>query len=418
MSNDLYKQVNFSDGEGLTFGDLNDIQKYAESKVWEQVIHNQIGAMDVTVSPRDPQFGGQDGANHPSSRAYCLNPGAAYLRIGSTTSKIQVAPGTLLQKIGTLTGTTPQILAYTFAGTEEWQLVNGDATNPRCDLLQMSLAYATSDSQSRDFEDATTRIVTSAATNKKNQVVCTLSVKQGVAAASPQIPEPDAGCVPVAVAVIAAGWVTGTGATSSAFNSDSTAVTPVTIYDVRMPIGMRAYTVDPKNYRVGAAWNIASDNLSYSATSGTNSLYIPLPFSSGRLIAIGITHDDTTQSLTGVSVGQMDVASGGTSLAGYSSKNNVTIALHNPSMIEEVVNQETWEASHTPSGGATVLQSATTKIGVPLWLTGGRCAQERNRLPLTYTRKKTLLWVKITNSTFGAGSSFVGPITFFVAEGI
>jgi hypothetical protein len=410
MATDLFEQVYFSDGEGITHGDLNDMQRALEAKIWDQIIHEQIGSVDIASAARDPQFGGQDGANHPVSRCYCLNPGAAYLRQGSSNHKIQLAPGTLLQKIAAQDGADPKLLAYTFVGTEEWTLTNGDATNPRVDLLQMKLEYITDTLELRDFEDATTRAVTTSNTAKRRRVQCTLSVKAGTAGASPTIPEPDAGYVPVGSVMVGNGWTTAGAA--PIFGEDTAALNNVVVHDQRMPISIRAYRVDPSQFKLVTDWALNNNNSSVGASSGTNLLYVPCPqVGNGRLVAVGVTHSDAIADLTGITLGK----SSGLTSASYATRNTVSNPVTGLVVTDSVEMFFTFEAAHLPSAGPTIVQSATTKIGVPLWTNGRRSPHEKTRLVAANAVPADHLVLRVTNS---AQNSVLGPVTFYVAEGI
>ncbi len=421
MSTDLYKQVLYNDGEGVTHTDLNTMQRNAESKVWEQLIHNSIGAISINgainAQQRDLQYSGQDGTDHPTSRCYCTNPGAAYLRKTANPMEVGIAPGTLLQKLAVLTGDDPQIISFTFTGTEFWTVAAADATNPRVDLLQMALSWVEGDSDTRDFEDATTRLVTSTTPNKTRRVQCVLSVKQGVAAASPVIPEPDTGNVAVGMYCI--------GATAAGVNpifGIDTAGAVVVVYDQRMPICVRAYTVDPQTFHSAAGWAIDATYLdSWQPNNATNILYVPCPSRGpGRLVGVGITHEDIFQPLTGVTVGgNSGFAGNGT----YSARNTITPVLTVASAlpINEELSYYVWESTPCNIVGPVIQQSVTTKIGVPLWANGLRCPYEQNyrgtTSALLATFRRLMLQVHNTAYVAGQGNLF-GPVTFFIAEGL
>jgi hypothetical protein len=415
MPSDIFRQVNFSNGEGLTHGDLNDLQRMLEAKIWDQIIHNQIGVVGTSSTARDPQFGGQDGTNHPSTRAYCLNPGAAYLRQGSANNKIQIAPGTLLQKVGTIDGLDPELLAYTFVGTEEFTLTNGDATNPRVDLLEMRLEYITDTSTSRDFEDAITGVVTTTSVNKARRVQCTLNVKTGTPAASPTIPEPTAGYVPVGSVMVGNGWTTAGNA--PIFGVDTVALNNVVVHDQRMPIGLRAYDVDPSLVKIVTAAALGASNEFVSSTvTGANSFYIPCPdYGNVRLVAIAISHADNSIALGAtVRLGRSDgIASG------WVTRNTLTVTTGTTtSYIDDTIHFFTFEAQHLPNVGPTITQSATTKIGVPLWANGNRCPNEKIRLLAANNVRREFISLQFLNIPLTSTYPRIGRITFFVAEGI
>lgn len=415
MATDIFRQVNFNNGEGLTHGDLNDLQRMLEAKIWDQIIHNQIGVVDTTSVARDPQYGGQDGVNHPSTRAYCLNPGAAYLRQGSANHKIQIAPGTLLQKIAAMDGTDPKMVAYTFVGTEEFTLTNGDATNPRVDLLEMKLEYITDTSTSRDFEDAMTGVVTTTSVDKARRVQCTLNVKAGTPAASPTIPEPTAGYVPVGSVVVGNGWTTA--GTAPRFGDDVAALNNLVVHDQRMPVGVKAYTIDPSNFKLTTSWSLTSGNDSAQpSVSGSNSLNIHCPTQGlGRVVAIAIGHADNGTPMGGF-VRFMYYP--GTPV-GAGLRNNLTLVTSpSTTFIEDTIHFFTFEASHVGSSGPNIIQSATTKIGVPLWTNGRRAPYEKMRTLASTAVPVEFITLNFNGVTLTGGYPRINRVTFYVAEGI
>jgi hypothetical protein len=422
MSIDNYKQVLFNDGQGLTHTDLNDLTRFLESKIWDQILHSLIGNTTYTAfngtNGRDPCFGGQDGTDHASNLAYCLTPGAAYLRQGSSTAKIQIAPGTLLQKVGTLDGNDPKLIAFTFAGTEEFTLTSGDATNPRVDLLQMKLEYVNADSQSRDFEDAATRVVTSTAMNVKRRVQCTISVKIGTPAASPTIPDPDSGYVPVGYALVGATWnAAGSDKPSFGQIGEIALGAHVTIADLRMPIRVKGYTIDPSTFKLITAFALAGNERRATSSNATNELQAFCPLTEGRIFAIGLRSLNSHATFVNT-LGHH--ATGGTS---FDSRNGV------PNMTS--VNDDGLHITpyylftHSPGGaggGPTIQASAVNKINVPIWCSGERCPAES-----VFTLGNSVWSTNLQTASYGqlalkiatgANGTELGPITFYIAEGI
>ena len=138
---DPYTTFNWQDGMEVNVDVLNNGQRFVRAMHFDQVLQSMLGAVSNTATR--PEFGGDDGGDASTLWAYCVSPGRAFLRQGSANNKIQIAPGTLLQKIATSDGNDATLVPFTFAGTEEFTLTNGDATNPRVDLLQMKLEYFT-----------------------------------------------------------------------------------------------------------------------------------------------------------------------------------------------------------------------------------------------------------------------------------
>jgi hypothetical protein len=416
MTTDNYKQVLYSDGEGISFGDLNDMQRYLESKIWEQIVHNSIAVVNTlttSTNDRDIQFGGQDGSNHPTTWAYCLNPGSAYLRPGSANNKIQIAPGVLLQKLAVLTGDDPQVIAYTFAGTEEFTLTNGDATNPRVDLFEMKLEYITADLQSRDFEDATTRIVTSTSTNKKRRVQCTLQVKTGTPAASPVIPDPDTGFVPIGFAVVGETWTTAGNAPIYGIPTVSSG--QVVIHDLRVPVSIKPYKMFSPNFVILNNWSIAS-GAAVATVSGNNSIWTMCP-ANGRILAIDITHKEPVAGnpLNGISARR---ASPGDVPVSNSRMFNLANPV-NTSLTSCITESYSFLGTNSsPAIGPTIQASATLKIGVPLWSNGRHCPFEYITRSSAGSTIHECTVLQIQNMTYTSGTTLFSCVTFWVAEGL
>lgn len=159
MTTDPYRQVLYSDGEEVTPDDLINSQSTMFSRVMDQLmselapnispVATTLNSIATTVST-DPEFAGQLGTDPVQSPyAYCVTPGRAYLTYGSARNKIAIAPGTLMQKIAASDGSTASMIPFKFDGTTEFTLSNGDATNPRVDLLQMQLSYIDTDNVTR-----------------------------------------------------------------------------------------------------------------------------------------------------------------------------------------------------------------------------------------------------------------------------
>lgn len=332
-------------------------------------------------SGNDPQLNGVVGVDASARYAYALACGSSYLRQGSANNKIQLAPGTLYQK-RTSTGLVPSFVAYTFFGVEEWTLANGDATNPRIDLLQMSLAW-----------DSTLSIST-----------VSMTVKQGTPAASPQIPDPDSGFVPVGFVMVGHGWTTGGNA--PIFGIDTTDTNNAVVYDCRMPLGVRAYRVDPVLYKLETAWALASNNQQVTASSGTNRLFAICPSHAGRLIAIDVRRD-TTIAAGAITLGDYRVAFGSAPSTSYIKGNTWSEGFNAGGNLRRCRLTD-FEGAHNPAAGPTILQSATNLIGVPMWTSG-------LRLPRAASTEFGWLAASVQNQT---NATAIADMVFWLAEGL
>jgi hypothetical protein len=100
--------------------------------------------------------------------------------------------------VGSIDGVTPQVLAYRVAaGDLLTTLGTGDGTYERIDGIFIKIADdVAGDSQSRDFEDAVTRELSSQTTNVKFRTSIVKSVVPGTPSATPVKPATPSGYVP------------------------------------------------------------------------------------------------------------------------------------------------------------------------------------------------------------------------------
>jgi hypothetical protein len=275
MANDVYKTVNYSDGEGLTHGDLNNQTRFLAAQLQDQILGNILPNMDGTGENELVK------ANAATLYAYCLDVGGALPIQGSGNNKLKISPGTLFQKIANVNGNAPTLLAYSFDGSLEFTIAAGGGVNPRVDMIQMKLEYETGDLQSRDFEDAGTGVVTTENLPKQYRVKATVSLKTGTAAASPAYPAPDSGYVPICCVVVNASY-TAANPLLIRDQSDDNA----TIHDLRLPVRSQVYTALPSTamYNHGGEWSEGQVGISANSADGTDVLRIPCPVQKCRLL--------------------------------------------------------------------------------------------------------------------------------------
>jgi hypothetical protein len=300
MTTDLYKRVYFSDGEGLTYGDLNDIQSFIRSQLWDgfyqKTAPGLVSATGSVLATAGTDFGlgGTNPADINNTHAYALKGGQAFPRRGSAGNKVKITPGTLFQKVGTGDGITPTFLPFTFTGAEEVTLAVGDASLPRIDIIQMKLELITEDSQTRDFKDGTTGVITSTTFNKKLRVQCTLSLKQGTANATPTFPTVDAGYVPICAIYAFAGWgTTYDWLTTYAVNSyEGNGY----IMDLRMPMRVRAFLIGADRILCGANTARHAGGAYVQTSNATNDFHAVLPeyIDGGRIVGVSYTGSTIT----------------------------------------------------------------------------------------------------------------------------
>lgn len=401
MTTDLFAGTAQSDGEGITFGDMNDAPRFGMARLFDQLIENLIGDFSLTGA-LDPAASGARGANAPTHLAYALHGGSAYLRLGGANNRVQIAPGVLFQKIGNQSGAEPTLIPYSFVGTEEVSITAGDATNPRVDLVQMKLEWVAADSQTRDFQDAVTGAYTTTATNKKRRVQCTLSVKVGTPAATPVYPDPDAGFVAVAGVLVMQTYAIGT---ALRFNWEAGAGT-ATVHDQRMPIRASVIEINPKVAALVTAWAQLSAGPTITSSSTTNNVQLRIPCgSTERFLGLDVQKD--AGAWTSSIVSTQDPTNGIGAAAG-SANNKCPMGAAG----QVIVPYYTMEANYANSGlsVANITPSTTNKIGVPLW-GSGRCA-----IPHTVSATAVigLVWVVLS----GSATSIILSARALIARGL
>lgn len=408
MANDNLKSVRWADGQGITHGDLNDAQRFNAARLFDALLEKLIpgpGNPDQEQSSA-LQLTAQHGDNVALNQfAYTLHGGQAYPRQGTANNKVQIAPGTLLQKIAARDGNEPTLLCYTFTGTEEVTLSNGDATHPRVDLVQMKLEWEDGDSVSRDFEDAVTGAPTSQLTNIKRRVKCTLSVKQGTPAASPAYPTPDAGCVVIAGVVVPNGFTWATALDYVDFSGKAI------LHDQRMPLGaVREYHVLPTDIAYDSTWTLSADRDKITANGGGGAAVhaiCPGGGKTSRIVGIRVVwsgnggSDDNLARIRYTTVGRSRIALNSTNcgIGGVGSLFALT------------ADHTRFESTHTPNGAGPVIQSNGV-MGPPVWTSGKRAVHPDLA---TYDKADFAGWM--TGGTAPATTD-IRMITFLVAEGI
>ena len=417
MTFDPFKRVKWNDGEEITQQDLNDIQDFALSRLFDQVLGANTpfntGSIGGSLDPDVASSG------RPQTQwAYVTNPAQAHLLIGSTGDKIRIAAGTIFQLITiNIDGSTPQFIPFYFDGsaTYEWQIAPGGGVNPRVDLLQVALSWADDDSQSRNYDSGTppTLTIVTASLFKKRRVSCTLSVKQGTAAASPRIPDPDVGCVAVGAVCVNSGWPGASVPIAQHF--DVGVSNGAFVFDLRMPLGVRAYRTDPALFKLDTAWALAGANRYVTNSNATNSLtaYYNGP-PSGRIVGFGFTRRPTTTSITGtftfIQAQDLTVPSI-TPLNTWTSRSNALAGV----MAEDIQAWSQIENVHAPVSGAIIQQSFNSYYGMPLWGTGLRGFKPRNQIAGANGDGLRQLAMKIDNMNLTAN---LGYMTWWVAEGL
>lgn len=402
MSTDIFTQTLISDGMELDPVDLSRLSARPLAQLFDQIVMATYPREGInTISSSDVSF---SAVGIPYALALSVlggHPGQ-----GSANNRVRIFPGTLLQAIADPDGTEPKLIAYTFT-TEEVTIANGDATNPRIDLVQMKLEYL-NETESRDFQDATTRALTSQVLAVRRRIKCTLSVKQGTPAASPAYPDPDAGCCVIAGLCVGAAYA---GATPLDF--DDQAGARLVLHDQRMPMNVRTWGALQRDFIYAGTDFVPTGGwyLERIANVDGNSLFIPCHRwgNNGRLVGYDCQLRDQTaltSSIVRFDAGNVtDTALCGANLNGSSSGQ----------MSLRRVQSYQFQALHA-SGGPIVIANANG-MGVPVWANARRApgVQFTGEHDTSFPIEAGLLAIKFT--TPGVGNRWARA-SFWIAEGL
>lgn len=183
-------EVLWNDGEAITLTDLENMQQFVKAFLLDQGVA-QLGAYD-----------GQDGlqpSTNMSKFALCPRPVAGYVKPTANAREITNNPGMVYQwiSVSTPTGLTSELLAYQLAQDElKVAAATNTSGNPRIDALCVKLSTTAGPTVSRDFEDATTHVVSSQSMSVVTTVQMQFQLVQGTAASHPVSPSiPSGYCV-------------------------------------------------------------------------------------------------------------------------------------------------------------------------------------------------------------------------------
>jgi hypothetical protein len=265
----MSKEVLFSDGEQLEPSDLNNVQRF---------LYSLIG--DGIVGCAAPQLDLSEPAGMLITHLYAVGVSGAPHENGTGTRTPNFLAGLVAQRISAaaVDGDDSQVLFYYLVADEPSVARPAATVNPRWDVVSILLARANGDSQSRDFQDASTRALSTSAFNKQRAVSATITWTTGTEAASPVEPAIPAGHVKLAAFRVVPAV---------------TLFDPTTdIRDYRMPIGGRSeYSVIGTSWAYGSLWtpntNGALVSPSGIGTSTDASCPCPRASSGARLLSVG-----------------------------------------------------------------------------------------------------------------------------------
>lgn len=411
MTTDAFGRVLFTQGEEIVAEDFNGASGRLLSSVWDQLVYASL--------PREAFNLSIDSAFNPTSSpyAFALTISGGRPIQGSANNKVKVSAGVLMQAVGTLSGTEPQLLAYSFSGNDEVTIANGDATNPRVDIVQMKLEYVEDTTTVRNFEDAITHVVVSTSTSKCRRVQCVLSVKQGGASVTPLYPIPDVGHVVIAGIVVGAAY-SGT----NPLLIDDTAGANAVLHDQRMPLRVRPHATWLSNFVYdagqfqeffGTVSGVHGNLVARLNNFSPQDMIIPClaMANAGRLVEVDCFFSDGAVETSrlefmghnpGISGPPLTVLANA-NLAGSGS---ATYFLRRGGIL-------TFQQGHIPAAGPSV-SAAGNHMGPPIW-TNGRRAPGQITGEISSSVQSGALALVYVDPVIGSGWV---RATFYIAEGM
>jgi hypothetical protein len=366
---DLFKQVLWNDGEGITDGDLNLSQRNLSARLFDQLLREmrRQSTMPLTaVASHDPEMACGQAAIDVTRHCFALTAGGGFIVPGAVARHIRCRAGTILQHTGVPAGAEETLLPYTFVDDEiDLTLAVGDATNPRIDLIEVQLAFVNGDPTSRDFKDASTFALTTTTPNITRRVVATVQVKAGTPAATPLHPDVTAGfCAMGAVYVPAL---------------HNAVFTRAQLMDTRFPLGVSVYDVPSWQFDRGAsaaAWIIGTTTGRRSVASPTNTdpflIHIPKHGQTSRVVGFGIHGTWATGggSANLVRLVRVTYGNGVPVITEIADLTSLLTGTGTPAF--RYVTFDALMELGTPGDAAHGLRSAVNACGDPIWANGWR----------------------------------------------
>ena len=385
MPTDPFSQMLFNNGEGAVHTDFNNMARFSDARLMDQVLARYVGALGFSslVSALDPDLTSTAGENPTLSLvSYTLTGGDCLIKQGTTGTRVALTSGTIFQRLANTSGTDASFVSYFIAESDVDLVVGaGDGSNPRVDILQMKLEYVDGNAESRDIEDATTRIVTSTSTNKRRRIQATFSIKAGTAAATPVYPAPDSGYCLVAAIRVPTAWATG-------FNTNEGA--SARLRQCTIPLKVRQVVSTGGDmfvsHTVSTDWTRSSTTGFWNAGASATRLAIPCPGGYGdRIVGVGLL--GTFQTSGTVTLRQTSCSATGGMVSGDPSSDlssvlvGIGAARYTFANLMNIGNLSADSAPYAPAGIPGIL-------GDPLWARGGR-AGPATRLHVTNTPPTT-----------------------------
>lgn len=243
------RRVEFYDGEADDPADDNMVGQLADRHLARYLLRPMIEA----------------GAAHIPTTTLRLVRGAGFLLSGTGNRTINLADGYYAQGVAPATADDPDVVTGEYGAAAYVLDANTSGAVYRRDILQARIdAESTTGSESRDFEDAATRALSTQSFDKRRVRTVTISVKKGAdqvseALANANEPAPDAGYTKI-----------------YSFLVDNTgAVAEAKVWDWHTPVGSQFINVDACDFAAsngtptlrgssatpGPRWNVPNGSL-------------------------------------------------------------------------------------------------------------------------------------------------------------
>ena len=311
-------------------------------------------------SASDPEMSSETPGGNSTGTEWCYVPtiGSAIPVQGASNNILKIAAGTVYQRVPSSPQAT--FIPGTLDGTNQFTIANGNGVNPRADLIQIQLQWT--------------------GVSPSSLVTATVNLKAGTPAATPVLPTPDSGFVPICYVVSGANY-----AGASSFNCEAFSSTTAVVYDVRMPLGVKTYVVRPNDMgRNFDAWDLSGlagdtfvgDNGGLgrriknksALTSSQDQVLIFCPTVRGRLLGVALLSKNGN-SATGVVQQRLEPSGPGNSLATANLiENTTTASFHRTGLDVLELTGSAAPVSPVNPGGGTPRKA----YGAPIWCDGTR----------------------------------------------
>jgi len=257
--------VNYNDGEDLLYSDLNLMQSMQQALFLDQFLGRQMQVAPSSLKPSSGNCYAQGGNIKVSSGMVVTNDEGFIFTCAPDSNYGDIQLG-------------PEVKAYALkSGELSFTVPAAHASQDRVDFICVKIQSATGDSQTRDFEDASTHALSSQTFNKKVYTTLATQYVQGstfTAGGTPSFPS-----VPAGYTLWAGVYVT----------HSMSSVANVNLLDYRFPLRFKSVYVNAfqamrDTKESGLTFN-PNGSLTNSGMSAIN-FYFRCPVPNGRVLAI------------------------------------------------------------------------------------------------------------------------------------